>query len=461
MIEEKVFGVRVSSDGMKAYLKVSPIGNESFTVKQLENALRFSKVVFGIDYSVLRSIVEENRYYKEIQVAKGIPAEHGTDGYYEYLFDTNVSMKPRILKDGSVDYKSMGEIPVVHEYQELVRYHPATNYISGKNVYGEEVIGKKGKELPALKGKGFLVSDDNQLYTAAINGRAQADITNRRLTVSDVLVLDRDVSTSSGGLYFIGDVVINGNVLAGAEVRAGGSVEVNGCVESAYITAGTDVVLKNGMQGNGRGMIIAGGNVSGKFFEQVHIDAKGTVFANSVMNCDITSEEIVRVSGRFGIIVGGNVRALQEVEATIIGNMAEIPTNIEVGGREDLPKKLNKLEEKLRTDLDNLRKLDALNDKLDQLLRKEPESEYLNEEKKKVMRSRIELRAVVTDMEKEKVEVLRLMEKVSDAKIVIQKTIYPKSTLTISGVSRTLKKENFGVTYKKVDGEVRCISDLT
>ena len=62
------------------------------------------------------------------------------------------------------------------------------------------------------------------------------------------------------------------------------------------------------------------------------------------MNCDIKSEGMVHVSGRFGIIVGGSVRAIQEVEATMIGNMAEIPTTIEVGTSEELPKKLKELD---------------------------------------------------------------------------------------------------------------------
>lgn len=460
MEEKQVIGVRVSNNGMVAYISVSPTSNEEFTVKQLENALHYNKVVYGIDYKELRRIVEEKCYFTEIAVAKGLPAEDGADGYYEYLFETNTDIKPRILKDGSVDYKSMGEVPVVEAYQELVRYHPATGYVSGKNVYGEEVIGRKGKERPVLKGKGFLVSEDKQLYTAEFTGKAQADIDDGRLTVSRVFVVDHDVSTSTGGVDFIGDIIVNGNVLAGAQVRAGGSIQVNDCVEAAFIMAGGDVVLKNGMQGNGKGMITAGGSVSGKFFEQVYIEAKGDVCANSIMNCDINSEGMVHVSGRFGIIVGGSVRAIQEVEATMIGNMAEIPTRIEVGTSEELPNKLKELDEKLQDEIESLKKLDLLSDKLDEFLKKDPDSENMFNEKKKVTRAKIEKKAAISDIEKGKVEILRLMERVANAKIIVLKSIYPRSTLIINGVSKKLRTENYNVTYKKEDGEIRFTSNI-
>ena len=156
MEQEKVIEVWVSEDGLQAFLKVSPDKGENVTVKQLDEALLQHQIVYGIDKDVLRDVVEHKRYFVEVQVASGLEPTDGKDGYYEYLFDTDVDVKPKILKDGSVDYKSMGEIPVVEENQELVHYHSATPPVNGKNVYGGEIVGKKGRDLLGLKGRGQL-----------------------------------------------------------------------------------------------------------------------------------------------------------------------------------------------------------------------------------------------------------------------------------------------------------------
>ena len=80
----------------------------------------------------------------------------------------------------------------------------------------------------------------------------------------------------------------------------------------------------------------------------------------------------------------------------MIGNMAEIPTRIEVGTSEELPKKLKELDEKLQDEIESLKKLDLLSDKLDEFLKKDPDSENMFNEKKKVTRAKIEKKAFLS-----------------------------------------------------------------
>lgn len=445
--KEKMIEVSVSQDGLEAFLKVSPEHGETVTEKQLEEALLEHQIRYGIDYEVLKSIVEQKRFFMELQVAKGLAPVDGKDGYYEYLFETDVDVRPKILKDGSVDYKSMGEVPVVEENQELVRYHSATLPVSGKNVYGSEIAGRKGRDLLRLKGRGFLLSEDKKVYRAALTGKAT--IKGNDLTVSSVLVIDNDVSTSSGGVHFAGDIVIKGNVLTGAEVWAKGNIEVDGCVEAAVLTAGKNVVLKNGMQGNGKGIIKAGKNVSGKFFEQVTIEAKENVSANAAMNCNITCGDAVNIAGRFGIIVGGKVQALREIEATIIGNMSETRTVLEVGTAEDLYGRLGHLGEKIRQAELELLKLKGAMEKT------EPQND-----KMKNMRIKIEREAELAELGKEKQEVLDKMAKASNAKIIVLKSIYPGTRLTINGIVEKIQTENYNVTYQKQGLEIGFVANI-
>ena len=126
--------------------------------------------------------------------------------------------------------------------------------------------------------------------------------------------------------------MLTGVVVASAK----GDVIVDGYVEACQIYAGGSVVMKNGMQGNGKGKIIAGGSVSGKFFERVTIESGMDVHANAIMNSDITAVQDIVVSGKFGIIIGGCIRTQRQVTATIIGNMSEVKTILQVGSDVDL-----------------------------------------------------------------------------------------------------------------------------
>lgn len=456
--EKKPIIVKVEKNGMSATINVSPIDKETYQYEDLEKALNAANVVYGIDKEALRDIVDNRRFYADVVVASGKEPQDGTDGYYEYLFETDVDVKPKILEDGSVDYKSMGQVPVVEEGTELVYYHPATAASNGMNVFGNEIMGKRGKDLMALKGKGFKISEDKTVYSAALTGKVT--IKGNVLEVSNVLVIQNDVSISTGGVSFAGDVIIKGNVLSGAEVRANGNIEVDGCVEAATLIAGKSVVLKNGMQGNGKGSIHAGKNVSGKFFEQVTIEAKGNVSANAIMQCNVKSEEAVNVAGKFGIIVGGRIEAYREIEATIIGNMSEAKTVLEVGTGNDLYAKMERVESKIKELQQELQKLKSAGEKVAQVLATTPDHADMKTMKMNIMRSKIAREAAMTELEHEKEDIAAIMAKITNPRIFVLKSIYPGVVLTINGVTEIIKTENYNVFYQKNGVEIEFVANL-
>ena len=95
----------------------------------------------------------------------------GTDGYYEYKFDTNFDGKPEPLPDGSVDYWSVHSIESVTAGQVIAVYHPCCVW-RGWNVTGRLVPAKHGREQMPLKGKGgFDRMDDEVTYTASMDGK--------------------------------------------------------------------------------------------------------------------------------------------------------------------------------------------------------------------------------------------------------------------------------------------------
>lgn len=456
--EKHPITVTVEKNGMSATINVSPIEGENYKYEDLANALEIANVVYGVDKEVLLEIVENKRFFLDVIVARGVEPVDGTDGYYEYLFETDVDVRPKILADGSVDYKSMGQVPVVEEGTELVHYHPATVPINGMSVLGKEIIAKRGRDLQVLKGKGFTLSEDKTVYSAALTGKVT--IKGNVLEVSNVLVIQNDVSISTGGVTFAGDVVIKGNVLSGAEVRANGNIEVNGCVEAAILIAGKNVVLKNGMQGNGKGRIHAGKDVSGKFFEQVTIEARGNVSANAVMHCNVKCEEAVNVAGRLGIIVGGRVEAYRGIEATIIGNMSEVKTVLEVGTRSDLYVRMEHVERKLKELQQELQKLKTAGEKVAKMLATTPDNADMKSMKINIMRSKIAREAAMKELEHEKEGIAAIMAKVTNPRISVLKSIYPGVVLTINGVTEFIKTENYNVFYQKNGVDIEFLANL-
>lgn len=391
----------------------------------------------GIRNDQIEAMLDKNTENIRYLVAECKKPVDGKDGWFEFLFDTEIDTKPKILKDGSVDYSAYGDVPSVEEGQMIVNYHPATTSEDGENYFGEILLAVKGKELAKLKGKGFYISENGREYYAKFSGRATYQ--NDRLLVENELVIDGDASLSTGDIIFSNDIHIKGNVLTGVMIHSvKGSIIVDGFVEACSLEAGTEVVLKNGMQGNGKGKIVAGGNVSGKFFEQVTIESGGDVSANAIMNSRIYAKNDVTVSGKFGIIIGGDVNAEHIISATIVGNMAEVKTYLTAGVAENLMAKLMQVESETKTFSEDLQKITAGIERLEQLM-EDGQRPDLNTQKLKLIRAKVSKENDINGKAKEKQEIMERMTRAHDAKVSVLKALYPGTTIEVNGLRTDIK----------------------
>ncbi len=439
----------ISDDETEAYMKLPPTQDgKLYTVELLKVYLKEEGIISGIKEDVLRKIIAEERYNEKVLVAEGIRVQDGKDGWFEFLFDTEVNTRPKILKDGSVDYTPCGDVPAVHEGEKIVIYHPAAEPKDGLNVFGQVLAGRRGKELARLKGKGFIVSDDNREYTARYTGKVTYK--DDWLQVDEELTINEDVSyTTTGSISFVGNIHIKGNVLSGMEVISErGGIIVDGFVEAAELKAKKDIVLKNGMQGNGKGKIECEESVSGKFFEQTVVICKGDVHANAIMNCQIEAGQDILVSGRFGIIVGGKVSALRRVQAMIVGNAAEKKTEIHSGVEGDLFAQMAKCEHDMNALQEELNDIKRKADKLDELM-KYTDREDIRQGKVVLLRSKVEKDSQINELLKRKQELVDLMAKSNEAKVTIEKVVYPGVSIIINGMSVVVTDEINHVEYAR------------
>lgn len=441
--------ITVSDDENAAYIYVGApeTDTELYTLQKLLEYAKDAGITHGISEDVLKTIIQKNVYNKTVKFAQATPVVDGKDGWYEFLFDTHIDTKPKILRDGSVDYSEYGSVPAVTEGDRLAIYHPPVPSKDGINVHGSSILAKKGKDLARLKGKGFVIDPTNTIYTAKYDGKVT--YIGERLVVDKELVVEGDVSYTTGDIEFQNDIHIRGNVFSGVKVVSQrGNIIVDGYVEQAVLSAKKDVVLKNGMQGNGKGSIEAGGDVKGKFFEQSQIVCKGDVNANAIMNTKIDAGQDIIVSGKYGVIVGGSVSAMRCISANIIGNMSEVRTEIKAGVDGDLFALLaqcrhnrEESEKALRTVSESLEKL--------QLIMEKTNTPELNKKRMQLMRSKIECDAKVNGLTEKEEEILEQMEKSNHARVTINKIINPGTIITINGLKVAVTEENHHVEYAR------------
>ncbi len=255
--------VMMSENLMTAELYLCPPpDNMKYDVDTIIQVLAKNGVRRGIREERVKKMLEDEIYFAKVVVAFGQPPEEGQEGRFEFLFDVETNKKPKVLPDGSVDYRTMTNIPTVKEGAIIARYIPATQGKNGWDLTGRIVEAKNGRDLPEIKGKGFCTSEDKRTYMATISGRIEME--NNRITIKNFLEINEDVDVLTGDIDFDGDVLVHGSVVSGRKIHAGGTLTVQGAVEGCELYAGKDIVLTCGMQGGGRGIVSCKGSVSGK-----------------------------------------------------------------------------------------------------------------------------------------------------------------------------------------------------
>lgn len=334
--------ITVDPEEMCAYLELAET-EEDITMDGILQLLAECGVKMGIRKDFIQNAIDLKQYYKKVLVAEGKKAVDGEDGEYEFFFRTKMPKIPKLMNDGSVDYKNVDFFEQVKEGQKIAYYKRATGGEFGYTVTGVLQKPQKGKDLPLLRGKGFTKQEDEVTYTADYDGRIEIDEYN--ITISKIYVYNGDVTNSIGNIRFNGDIEINGSVGSGVNIEAAGDVVISGNVESAVIIAGKEIMVQGGVNAPGSAYLEAGTSISGKFFENVMLKAKDEIKANYLLNCQVQTMGKVIVSGKRGSIVGGVISAVEGITAYTLGNSAELRTVLDIGMNDVFARQYSYLEQ--------------------------------------------------------------------------------------------------------------------
>lgn len=325
----------LSKDKVRAYYNVMPtrFGNlPSYNeIVEILHAEKIVSVITGDKYAKQIAAVDlNNPRLQRILVAEGRDPINGFDEYFEPLLSFE-KQAGRILSDGRMDYKEVGSIIQVQKNQEILQAIAGVKSDDGYDIFGEKVPAVKVEKGGMKKGENLLQSGfDPSIYVSGIDGCIS--VVNGKVDVLPVAVINGDVGLDSGNINFNGTVHVTGSVLPGFKVQADSDIIVDKDVEDAQLTAGGDITVKLGVVGKESVRLVAKGNISARFMQNVKAEAgKSVTVDDSIINCDIVSYEKVSVTGKNGKIIGGKIAALYEINAHTMGTQAETMTSLTVG----------------------------------------------------------------------------------------------------------------------------------
>ena len=336
LVKAEDIEVEISTNSMEAYVRVL-VKDKVITKKRLLEILDLHDIRAGIIESAVEEIVNGSNTRKSILIARGQIPRKGADGWYECYFRTMINKRPKIMKDGSADYKNVEWFETVKEGQKLAYYHRAEPGTDGYTVSGKVIPAQRGMEKGILVGKGFEMQPDRKTYIATVNGMVKMNDTT--LEVSRHMEVE-DVTLATGNINFDGSLRIKGNVENGTEVHVTEDLEIDGNVGAATIICGGNILLKKGMNSAGHGYIKAEKGIVSRFFEAVKVEANEDIQVNKCLNSQLYAGGMIISSST---IAGGVACAQKGFRITNSGNAIGLHTELKVGYNEEIQKKIHDL----------------------------------------------------------------------------------------------------------------------
>lgn len=319
-----------TADGMEAYLILSEAGFNDNPIS-LEEAIRDIEVYikFGLIKEEVAKLLLNPLFDTRILIARGKAPVQGKDGEIVFHFDTSASsIKPKLLEDGTVDFKNLDNITKIEEGALLAELIDPIDGENGVNVYGKETPFLPGKPKVLKGGKNTRFSDERDKLYAATSGLVRFQ--DGKVIVENTYKVD-SVGVASGNIDFDGSVVVKTDVLTGFILKATGMIEIKGKVEGGEIHSTSDIMVKGGIQGFSKYKVSTTGNLHSKFLENAIVTVGGDIDSEAIMHSDVQSGGVINCTYNKGLIVGGNITAKKEISAKVIGSSMATKTNLDVG----------------------------------------------------------------------------------------------------------------------------------
>jgi len=457
---DSVVAVRIANEDMQAFITVSPPGEGGCDIpyESYITTLKNNRVVHGIKEDFLRDFADQPIYREDVEVAVGSKAADGKSAYMEYRFETDQT-KARLREgtDGKIDFKELNIIQNVFENQLLAKKIPPQKGIQGETVTGKMLPAKNGMDISLPLGENVHASEEGDSIFSDISGRVV--IVNGKINVEPVLMVENNVSLETGNIIFLGTVIVKGDVEDGFSVKAAGNIEVHGSIEKAELDAEGDIIIHQGINGKGGGNIRAGKSLWARFIQNANIQTGNMVFASDgIINSNIDALYRIICQGKRASIVGGRLRASEEINAKILGNPTSgTETICEVGFDPASKEELSRLE----LVKDNTEKeLDEIKINMQTLINIKQQKRALSEDKQMYLEELIDRRDILMEEQRENDEKIKQVKAYlgklkTRGKVSASAKVFPGVKVMIRDIREEVITEYKAVTFILEGGLIR------
>ena len=325
-IREKDLIFHIPENGLTAYMLKADTFDSSMLLADLKEIIEQNGIIYGVaSDEALKSFMAEDRYRTaRFEVAKGLEPVQGQDARIFILFEQDYLTPGQVRKDGSIDFKSRGEIPFVSADDVLAEKIPAQAGRDGVNVFGDVVRADPPVDMEIVCGQGTCLSQDRLKACAVTEGYPKLT-REGALTVTNAHVIQGDVDFTTGHIKFSRNIFITGTVKAGFRVEA---IDVVArAVDGGTIIARGDLAVANGIT---NADVICHGNVSAGFVHRSKIACMGDMEIDKEV-----VESRVALEGTFemtqGKMYATDLSARGGAKIWHIGSEKTRPVNIAVG----------------------------------------------------------------------------------------------------------------------------------
>ena len=454
-IREMCF-IDISEDRMKAIARFYPPSNKGreLDAEEIKSQCRLAGIAFGVDDNVINTFLKERRYCTDYVIARGKAVNEGNDATIEYFFNTDNRIRPTLNEDGTVDFFNLNLVNHCTKGMVLAKLTPAVKGVPGRDIKGNEIRTREVKVKRLQFGLKIDISEDKCTLTSQVDGHVT--LTNGKVFVSDVLTVT-NVDNSTGNIEYDGNVVVMGNVNSNFSVKARGDIEVKGAVEGAYLEAEGNILLARGINGMGKGQLIAGGNIISKFMENCTARAGGYVDADSILHSNVMAGTEIHVMSKKGFITGGSVQATSKICVKTLGSPMGADTKVAVGVDTNVTARVQELSKEMADIQKNLKTmvpvLDAAKQKLAQGIKMSPD------QIKNVQQIAAVIKKSQEKLEEDTNELAILKENMAggeNACVEVTGAVYPGTVIAISDVSMIVKDVYKYCRFAIDKGDVRA-----
>ncbi|MCL2276933.1 MAG: FapA family protein [Treponema sp.] len=459
-LNDSMASVDVDDSEMKVFVTIMPPGEggADITVDAYKSLMIQNRVYHGVLEDVLERLADRPVYREKVEVAEGTKPVNGKDAFMRYNFETDQT-KIRLKEgtNGKVNFKELNIIQNVVQNQVLAVKIPPENGIDGKTVTGKILPARSGNDIPLPLGTNVRESEDGMSVVSDING--QVIIAGGKVNVEPILNIEGDVNLKTGNIIFLGTVVITGNIEDGFSVKAAGNIEVKGTVSKAELDAEGDIIIYQGINGKSGGKIRAGRSLWSRFIENANVEAGNMVVVqDGIINSNIDAIKSIACVGKRASIMGGRLRAGEEINAKVLGNSTSgTETVCEVGFDPHSKIELDRLQTIRYASEDELETL-----KLDvqTLINTKKQRKSLPEDKEAYLQELLERRQILTtELAKAQDGIQKIQEYMNQitirGKVSASTKVWPGVKIWIRDVKEDVRQEYKAVTFVLENGLIR------